>query len=94
MDATPRKRFEPAALEGVSRTDQVRVAMVGSARGVEEMEYWRMRIGGSIARKSPRGSAAEGYSSRRSKGERRLMAISLSKSLPDRARSLSRIASS
>lgn len=44
----------------LSRTAQVRVAMVGSARGELEMEYWRMRIGGNIARKDESGRVAVG----------------------------------
>lgn len=58
------------------------------------MEYWRMRIGGSIARKSPSGSDAEGYSSSRSSGERRLLVISFSKSWAASARILTRSFSS
>lgn len=91
---TPRNRFESPTLAGVSRTDQVTVAVVGSARGDDEIEYWRMRIGGSIARKSPKGKAADRYSSRRSSGEQRLFAISFSKSFPASARIFARSLSS
>ena len=72
-------------MEGVSRTAQVSVAVVGSSSGDDEMEYCRMRMGGSMVRKSPKGRVAEGNSSRRSSTERRLFAISFSKSLPARA---------
>jgi hypothetical protein len=53
-----------------------------------------MRIGGSIAKKSPRGKVADRYSSRRSNAERRLLAISLSKSFPASSRILARSFSS
>lgn len=69
-------------------------AVVGSASGDEEIEYWRIRIGGSIAKNSPRGRAADGYSSKMSSGERRLRVISLSKMSPASSRICERTAAS
>lgn len=68
--------------------------VVGEERGEEEIEYCRIRMGGSMVRKSPRGNAAEEYSSRRSNGERRFRAISASKSTPASARIFALIFSS
>ena len=70
------------------------MAIVGSARGDDEIEYCRIRMGGSMARKSPSGRAADGYSSNMSRGERRLARISFSKSLPANAKILALTASS
>ena len=78
----------------MSRTDHVKVAVVWSKRGDEDIEYWRIRIGGSMARNSPSGRPAEGYSSSKSKGERRLFVISLVKSAPANASILARTSAS
>ena len=63
----------------MSRTDQVKVATLGSSSGDEDIEYWRILMGGSIAKKSPRDNAADGYSSSISSGDRLLSKISVSK---------------
>ena len=68
--------------------------VVGSLSGEEEMEYWRTRIGGSMARKAPRGRVAVGWASRRSRGERRLAVIAAVKAEPDREERAVRLASS
>lgn len=78
MDSISRLLF--AALDGWSRTEKVMDACVGSASGEEEMEYCLILNGGSNPKNSPSGSLAEGYSSSKSKGERRLAKISSSKS--------------
>jgi hypothetical protein len=54
------------------------VLKLGLWRGEEEIEYCLIRMGGSIARESDRGSALNGYASRISRGERRLNSISFS----------------
>jgi len=74
-------------LEGVSRTAQVSVALVGSDRGEEEMLYCRIRIGGNIARNWPNDKVADGNRTSRSRQDRRLNVTSLTKMSPARASS-------
>ena len=54
----------------------MRVQVVGSARGDEEMEYWRRRSWGSMERKVEKGMFRSGNCSRRSSGLTRLSLIS------------------
>jgi len=76
VEATPMKRFPPPWSASSFRTPRIRVQTVGSARGEEEMEYWRRRSWGSMWRKSAKLISAEGYSSRRSRTLIRLEVIS------------------
>lgn len=60
-------------------TLQVRVQQPGSARGEDEIEYWRRRSCGSMARNAPKGVSVSGNRSSRSNGLTRLSLISASK---------------
>lgn len=55
------------------------VAIDPSARGEEAIEYCRGRMGGSMERKLPNVMSIAGNSSRMSRTESRLSAVSLSK---------------
>ena len=63
-------------------TLHVRVQDPGSARGEDEIEYWRRRSCGSIVRNAPKGISAFGNRSRKSSGLTRFLLISAMKASP------------
>ena len=62
----------------------MRVQSDGFTNGEEEIEYWRIRMGGSIDRKIPNGNSADGKRSRRSRGLVRFSVISDVNAVPNK----------
>jgi hypothetical protein len=71
VDATPTCRLPRPEMASWSRIVTVRVQVSAVCSGDEEIEYWRIRIGGRRERYWLKGNGTVGNSSRRSRGLRR-----------------------